>query len=67
MFLAEHSTAMRAHLPLMQALYQEIQIDEANCRRFIEQIAWPFLEQMRERPAAVLQQRRCLLYPVLVL
>ncbi|MCS6962686.1 TetR/AcrR family transcriptional regulator [Thermoflexus sp.] len=66
-FLAERLTAMRAHLPLMQALYQEIRTDEAVRRTFIEQIARPFLEQMRELLAAALQQRQRSLHPALVL
>lgn len=66
-FLAERLTAMRAHLPLMQALYQEIRTDEAVRQAFVEQIARPFLEQVQALLATALQRRQRALHPALVL
>jgi len=66
-FLAERLAAMRAHLPLMQALYQEIRTDEAARQMFVERMARPFLEHVREVVAAALQRRRRPLHPGLVL
>lgn len=66
-FLAERLTAMRAHLPLMQALYQEIRTDEAVRQAFVAQIAQPFLEQVRRVLATELRRRNRRLHPGLVL
>lgn len=66
-FLTERLTAMRAHLPLMQALYQEIRTDEAVRQAFMEQIARPFLEHVRTVLATALQRRQRPLHPGLVL
>lgn len=66
-FLTERLTAMRAHLPLMQALYQEIRTDEAVRQAFMGQIAQPFLEHVRTVLAMALQRRQRPLHPGLVL
>lgn len=66
-FLAERLTAMRTHLPLMQALYQEIRTDEAVRRVFLEQVARPFLEKVRALLARELERRNRPLHPGLVL
>ncbi len=66
-FLRERLTAMRAHLPLMQALYQEIRTDEAVRQAFITQIVQPFLEQVREVLARELRRRNRRSHPGLVL
>ncbi len=66
-FLTERLTAMRAHFPLMQALYQEIRTDEAVRQAFITQIVQPFLEQAREVLARELRRRHRRAHPGLVL
>jgi len=66
-FLVERLTAMRARLPLMQALYQEIRTDEAVRQMFVEQIARPFLEQVQALLAAALQRRQRPFHPALIL
>lgn len=66
-FLAERLTAMRAQLPLMQALYQEIRTDEAVRQAFITQVVQPFLEQVRNMLALELRRRNRTLHPGLVL
>ncbi len=66
-FLVERLTTMRAHLPLMQALYQEIRTDEAVRQAFVEQIARPFLKDVRAVLTEALSQRHRPLRPALVL
>ncbi|WP_376791816.1 TetR/AcrR family transcriptional regulator [Thermoflexus sp.] len=66
-FLTERLTAMRAQLPLMQALYQEIRTDEAVRQAFITQVVQPFLEQVRNMLALELRRRNRPLHPGLVL
>ncbi|HXF68953.1 MAG TPA: helix-turn-helix domain-containing protein [Thermoflexus sp.] len=66
-FLAERLTAMRAQLPLMQALYQEIRTDEAVRQAFSTQVVQPFLEQVRNMLALELRRRNRTLHPGLVL
>jgi AcrR family transcriptional regulator len=67
-FLRERLVVMRAQLPLMQALYQEIRTDEAVRRAFLDQIARPLLEEVRRMLAAELGQGRYRpLHPALVM
>jgi AcrR family transcriptional regulator len=67
-FLWERLVTMRAQLPLMQALYQEIRTDEAVRRVFLDQIARPLLEEVRRMLAAELGQGRYRpLHPSLVM
>lgn len=66
-FLTERLTAMRMHLPLMQALYQEIRTDEMVRQAFVTQIVRPFLAQVREALERELRRRNRRLHPGLVL